>query len=73
LSEYDLKTRGIGEIYGTKQHGIVNLKIASLSDFQLIEKTSSAVNYFIKRYLINKFPLLHKKVKNYRISLISRD
>ncbi|MFH0863737.1 MAG: ATP-dependent DNA helicase RecG, partial [Candidatus Gottesmanbacteria bacterium] len=32
LAELDLKIRGPGEIYGTKQHGIPDLKAASLSD-----------------------------------------
>ena len=39
LAEVDLKLRGPGEIYGTRQHGLFNLKIASLSDVKLIETT----------------------------------
>ena len=39
LAEIDLKLRGPGEIYGTKQHGLMKLKIASLSDVKLIETT----------------------------------
>jgi ATP-dependent DNA helicase RecG len=35
LAEFDLQHRGPGEIYGTKQHGIINLKVASLKE-QLI-------------------------------------
>lgn len=73
LAEYDLKIRGVGEIYGVKQHGMINLKIASLSDFQLIETVNQAVNYFLKRYQINDFPKLQKRINQYRISLITRD
>jgi ATP-dependent DNA helicase RecG len=73
LAEYDLKIRGVGEIYGTKQHGIINLKIASLSDFQLIERVNHAVGYFSKNYKIKNFPKLQKKIEEYRISVISRD
>ncbi len=39
LAEIDLKMRGPGEIYGVKQHGLMRLKIASLSDVKLIETT----------------------------------
>ncbi len=39
LAEIDLKIRGPGEIYGTKQHGYPELKIASYNDIELIEKT----------------------------------
>ena len=73
LAEYDLKIRGVGEIYGTKQHGFINLKIASLSDFQLIEKTKAAVDYFLKKYQIKDFLNLKKRLEEYRISVIARD
>jgi len=39
LSELDLQLRGPGDVYGTMQHGAPVLKIASFSDFSLIEKT----------------------------------
>ncbi len=39
LAEIDLKLRGPGELYGTLQHGIPSLKVASLSNTKLIEKT----------------------------------
>lgn len=73
LAEYDLKLRGPGEIYGTKQHGIINLKIANLSDFQLINKVYNAVNYFLNRYSLEKFLPLKKRIENYRIKIISQD
>ncbi len=73
LAEHDLKIRGAGEIYGTKQHGISNLKIASLSDFSLIEKTHRAVNYFLNKYSIADFSQLQNRIESYRILVISRD
>lgn len=73
LAEYDLKIRGSGEIYGTRQHGIINLKIASLADFSLINKVRLAVNYFINNYSIDNFLPLKKRIENYRISLITQD
>ena len=42
LAEIDLKLRGPGEIYGTKQQGLPDLKIASFTDLNLIQKTRAA-------------------------------
>ena len=36
IAEYDLKTRGPGEIFSIVQHGFPSLKIANLSDYVLI-------------------------------------
>jgi len=38
LAELDLKLRGPGEIFGTRQHGFHNLKIANWQDIYLIKK-----------------------------------
>lgn len=38
LAELDLKLRGPGEIFGLKQHGLPDLKIASWQDIDLIKK-----------------------------------
>lgn len=43
LAEFDLHQRGPGEIYGTMQAGIPNLKIASITDHELIKQTREAV------------------------------
>ncbi len=64
LAEYDLNRRGPGTIFGTKQYGFLNLKIASLTDFKLIQKTKSAVNYFLSHYKISDYQLLDQQVKN---------
>lgn len=42
LAELDLKIRGSGQIFGKAQSGRFELKIASFSDLELIEKTRSA-------------------------------
>lgn len=42
LAEIDLKLRGPGEVFGTKQHGYPDLKIASWQDTSLIRQTREA-------------------------------
>jgi len=38
LAEIDLKLRGPGEVFGTKQHGFPELKIATWDDIELIRE-----------------------------------
>ena len=48
LAEVDLKLRGPGEIYGSLQHGVLDLRIASLSDTRLIHKAQKDVETFLQ-------------------------
>lgn len=48
LAELDLKLRGPGEIFGTKQHGFPELKIASWQDAELIKITKSLAQQVLK-------------------------
>ncbi|MCX7881297.1 MAG: ATP-dependent DNA helicase RecG [Patescibacteria group bacterium] len=73
LAEYDLKIRGPGDVYGLKQHGYLNLKIASLTDYQLINQTKRAVLYFLSHYSVDNFTGLYKRLKEYQIKQITRD
>lgn len=73
LAEYDLKLRGPGQIFGTRQHGFSNLKIASFHDYNLIKQVKSAINYFMNKYELDKFEDLKKRVNEYQVQLISRD
>ncbi|MBI3619819.1 hypothetical protein HY214_01585, partial [Candidatus Roizmanbacteria bacterium] len=50
LAEYDLKIRGAGEVYGTRQHGYLDLKIADLTDYKMIREAGAAVREFLGRY-----------------------
>ena len=47
IAEYDLQSRGPGEVYGTKQSGIPNLKIASLTDTALVSETRKAAKLLL--------------------------
>ncbi|HVV67326.1 MAG TPA: ATP-dependent DNA helicase RecG [Candidatus Saccharimonadales bacterium] len=47
LAEMDLDLRGPGAIYGTSQHGQLDLRIAKLSDTKLIAAARSAAAAFI--------------------------
>ncbi len=71
LAELDLKLRGPGEIYGTAQHGIPELKIASFSDFSLIEKTRKEAEAIFPN--LSKYPLLFEKIKKQNLKQISPD
>ncbi len=73
LALEDLKLRGPGDIYGTKQHGIIDLKIANLNDYQLIEKVKKAVEYFIINKKIDDYKNLKQRLKNYEIEKITND
>jgi ATP-dependent DNA helicase RecG len=49
LAELDLKLRGPGEIYGTRQHGFLELKFSSLTNTQLISKTRAYASTLLKK------------------------
>ena len=58
LAEIDLELRGPGEIYGIRQSGIPDLKMASLTDFKTIEKARQSA-----QKIIDKDPLLKNNSK----------
>lgn len=47
LAELDMELRGPGAIYGTSQHGALDLRIAQLSDAKLIAAARAAAQAFI--------------------------
>jgi ATP-dependent DNA helicase RecG len=49
LAELDLEMRGPGAIYGTMQHGALDLRIANLSDIKLITAARNSANDFLER------------------------
>jgi ATP-dependent DNA helicase RecG len=74
IAEYDLHHRGPGEIFGTRQHGLFELRIAKLNDFNLIKKTKDAVELLLKMNKKQGFPLqLKKRLEYLNLQKISRD
>jgi ATP-dependent DNA helicase RecG len=61
LAELDLQLRGPGEIFGTRQHGFPELKIASWGDTDLIKRSREIAERVIKNP--EKFLLLEEKIK----------
>lgn len=62
LAELDLKLRGPGQLFGTMQHGVPNLKIASFSNTQLLELTKKEAEKIFPE--ISKYPKLNEKVES---------
>ena len=57
LAEEDFKLRGSGDLFGTKQHGDMNFKIANLTkDYNILLEAKEDSNNILKE--IDKYPLL---------------
>jgi len=66
LADEDLRLRGPGELYGIRQSGVEGLKIASLSDVTIIEKTKKAVELLLaKDPTLNSWPLLKSRIEEW--------
>lgn len=58
LAEYDLEERGPGEVYGSTQSGLMNLKLASMRDVEIIKlarELARGIDFV-------KYPVLKQKV-----------
>src|SRR3989344_18507 len=62
LAELDLKLRGPGEVFGVKQSGFLNLKIASWQDSKLIKKAKEVALAISQNP--NDYPELPKMLKD---------
>lgn len=61
LAELDLKLRGPGNLYGTAQHGVPKLKVASFADAELIATARNAAQAVFPK--LQQYPLLEKKLE----------
>lgn len=67
LAEYDLELRGPGAIYGTMQHGALDLRVAKLTDTKLIAHARAAAQAFLdKNENLLKYPELADHVAQLR-------
>lgn len=65
LAEMDLELRGPGAIYGSKQHGALDLKIANITDLTLIKQAKDAAEMFLKQSeTLDNYPTLKTRVQN---------
>jgi len=65
LAEADLKQRGPGEVFGTKQSGIPDLRVASLTDLKLIKTAREAAQTALNSGR-RKYPQLQKKLAKFQ-------
>lgn len=64
LAEMDLEIRGPGAIYGSKQHGALDLRIAQITDTTLIKSARTAAETFIeKQEQLDKYPVLASRIE----------
>ncbi len=64
LAEIDLEIRGPGEVYGTRQSGLPDFRLANVMDGRLISQARKFAESLLKEDLgLNKFPLLRKKLE----------
>ena len=64
IAEYDLKTRGPGDFFGKKQHGLPNLKIADMvEDIQTLNTCRKCAEDLLKKdRRLDSMPLLCDKI-----------
>ena len=67
LAEKDLEIRGPGEVFGTKQHGLPDIDMKNLMNINLIKRTRSVAEGFLKDNDLKDFPLLKEKVGKYNV------
>ena len=73
LAEFDLKSRGSGDIFGLKQHGLSRLRLASYTDFELSKKARDAASSFLKTDVLEKYPRLYNKITEFENEKVSND
>lgn len=62
LAELDLKQRGQGDLYGTRQSGFDDIDASVLTQPQLIKRARELAEEFVKKYELNDYPLLQYRL-----------
>ncbi len=65
LAEYDLAIRGPGEVYGKEQSGLMQLRIATMRDVELIRLARSLA----RDIDVTQYPELRKKISRFEQSV----
>ncbi len=74
LADVDLRLRGPGEVFGTRQHGMPHFKIASFTDMETITDTRDALKKITQiDPTLRSFPLLRKQAQKSTIEDVSKD
>lgn len=64
LAEIDLKLRGMGELYGTRQAGVPDFKCADLSDLEMLQDARDwALNILEQGLDLEKYPALRDRIE----------
>ena len=66
LAEKDLEMRGPGEVYGVTQSGMMQLRLARLTDIELLKKARTAAELIVPEII--KYPLLQKSLSDWESS-----
>lgn len=67
LADYDLELRGPGAIYGTMQHGALDLRVAEITDTKLIKEARESAREFMKKgENLVQYPQLKERVDSLR-------
>jgi len=67
LAEHDLRLRGPGQFYGSKQWGLPDLSMASLTDIELIKQVRfEASNLLQKDPTLKNYPLIKENLRQFK-------
>lgn len=65
LAEMDLEIRGPGAVYGARQHGKLDLRIADITDVELIKRAKHFAQQFIDdKMQLSNYPYLQQRVES---------
>lgn len=65
LAEKDLALRGSGEIFGLRQSGLPEIKLADLSDVKAIKQAQKSARDFLINHQISAYPEIQEKLDSW--------